>query len=47
LKSVDFTEGMKRLGFNSVAPQRRVEWLGIRLNYSAAANDFDDLTAAQ
>ena len=47
LKSVDFTEGMKRLGFNSVAPQRRVEWLGIRLNYSAAANDFDDLTAAR
>lgn len=44
LKNVDFTEGMKRLGFNSVAPQRRVEWLGIRLNYSAAANDFDDMT---
>ena len=34
LKSVDFTEGMKRLGFSSVSPQRRVEWLGIRLNTS-------------
>lgn len=47
LKNVDFTEGLKRLGFSSVAPQRRVEWLDIRLNYSAAANDFDDLTAAR
>ena len=40
LKSVDFTEGLKRLGFESVAPQRRVEWLGIRLNSSSTANDF-------
>ena len=44
LKSVDFTEGMKRLGFQSVAPQRRVVWIGIRLNYSTEANNFDDLT---
>jgi len=47
LKSVDFTEGMKRLHFQSVSPGNRLYWLGIRLNYSAAANDFDDLTAAQ
>ena len=45
LKNVDFTEGMKRLGFRSVAPQRRVEWCGICLNYNAAANDFDGPTA--